>query len=102
MRYVVQPTPRTTADLNGIYDSLSEYSEPAAERTCDLIKDGIRGLADFPRRYAIARESAGSSVEIRQLIVGNYRVLYQIVMGQVMVMRIVHASQETLRPMDLM
>ena len=102
MNFTVIVLPGATADLEAIHESLSVYSEGTADRTCDLIERAVLGLTEFPRRFAVARESKGSSIEIRQMIVGNYRVLYHIIGDKVRVMRIIHASRGTLRPMDLM
>jgi plasmid stabilization system protein ParE len=102
MTYIIDFIPRADADLDAVHESLSAYSERTADKTVLLIKDAILSLSDFPRRFAVAPESLGASIEIRHLVVGNYRVLYQIIGDKVQVMRIVHAAQDTLKPIDLM
>ena len=101
MSFTINMHARAMAELDAIHDSLSAYSETAADRTYALIKDGILGLSDFPRRYAIAPESERSSIEVRHLIIGNYRVLYSIIGATVSVWRVVHGARRAIDPIDL-
>jgi plasmid stabilization system protein ParE len=101
MSFVIDMRPAALADLNNIQGSLSAYSEQTADRTYALIKDGILSLEDFPRRFALAPESSRATIEIRHLVIGNYRVIYTIAYEAVRVLRIVHAAQKPLDPKEL-
>ncbi len=101
MKYEIDIRPRATADLDEIQENLSAYSEETANRTYTLIKDGILSLTDFPRRFALAPESARADIEIRHLIIGNYRVLYSIIGPKVRIARVVHAARRAIDPIEL-
>ncbi len=101
MTYEIELHPRAIADLDAIEQALSAYSEQTARRTYGLLKDGILSLGDFPRRFALAPESARAAIEVRHLIIGNYRVLYSIIGTKVRVARVVHAAQRAIDPMEL-
>ena len=76
MTFEIHVYPRAVYDLDRIHDYLSDYSIAAADHTCDLIQHAIFELRGFPRRYAQAPESRHCSIELRHLIVGNYRVIF--------------------------
>jgi plasmid stabilization system protein ParE len=101
MSFIIDMRAAAVADLNGIQDFLSAYSEQTANRTYALIKDGILGLEDFPRRFALAPESQGATIEVRHVIVGHYRILFTVFGETVRILRVVHAAQQTLDPKDL-
>ena len=101
MTFQIHIQGNAVVDLESIHEYLSAYSQDAAERTYASVKQAILGLAEFPRRYAVAPESARASVEIRHLIVGNYRILYSIIGETVTVRRVVHAAKDLMDPMEL-
>jgi plasmid stabilization system protein ParE len=100
MKFDIDIHPRAVSDLEEIVSYIGAYSSDAADRTYLLIKHGIVSLSDFPRRCAKAPESSRTSLELRHLIIGNYRVLYSIIGNKVHVWRIVHAAQ-TINPAEL-
>ncbi len=102
MIFALRFNPRAAADIEEIHDFLAAYSSAAADQTLDLIQQAISGLREFPRRYAVAPESEKASIELRHLIVGNYRVIYSILGNVVFVYRVVHATRRTLNPMDFL
>jgi len=89
------------ADLEAIHEYLSAFSADAADRNYAAIKEAALGLREFPRRYALAPESPKSTVELRNLTVGNYRIIYSIIMESVNVWRVVHVARKELSPFEL-
>ncbi len=77
-------------DLENIHAFLHEFSADAAERTYALVKDAIRTLEDSSCRRPPQLESARVAVEVRHLLIGNYRALFYIKDDTVHVLRIVH------------
>ena len=101
MSFLIDIRPAAEADLNDIHERLSAYSEDTGNRTYSLLKDAICSLQEFPRRFALAPESTGATLEVRHLVVGNYRVLYTIIGNVVRVARVVHGAQRSLDPKEL-
>lgn len=69
-------TDNAIADLNDIGEYIAKDSERYAELTVLKLFTAPDILEDNPRRGSIVPEFRDSS--IRQLIVGNYRVVYQV------------------------
>jgi toxin ParE1/3/4 len=101
MTYRVQMTMTAVADLRNIQEYLAESSGASADRVLDVLEKACQGLADFPKRYPRAPESARETTEIRQAVVSHYRVLFRIVGDTVHVLRIRHTAQQQLRPGEL-
>jgi plasmid stabilization system protein ParE len=101
MRFKIDVHPQAVSELEGIHAYLSEFSSDAADRTFLLLKHGIVSLSDFPRRCPQAPESVGASVEIRHLVVGNYRILFSIIGQTVHIWRVRHGAQDHLDPGEI-
>ena len=71
--------------------------ETAALWYFDIV-NAIQSLQDSPARCPLAPESRTFGDEIRQLIFGNYRVLFLIDDEIVRVLRVRHGRQDTLTP----
>ena len=90
-----------TVDLDEIHQRISLSSLDAADRTYDRLKQAILTLAEFPKRFPVAPESAKTSLEMRHTHVGNYRIIFSILGEQVHVWRVVHAARQSLDPGEL-
>ena len=101
MSYGIHVTAMAVADMEVICSYLAETSEEAAERTRTLIEKAIASLTDFPKRYALAPEAAIHGKEVRQMIVGRYRVLFMVIIETVNIVRIRHTAQAPLTPGEL-
>jgi toxin ParE1/3/4 len=101
MTYRIHITTAAVADMGEIDAYLKETSPEAAERAVTLIENAIASLTDFPKRYALAPEAAIHGKEVRQMIVGRYRVLYMVIMETVNILRVRHAAQAPLKPGEL-
>jgi plasmid stabilization system protein ParE len=101
MSYPVHVETLAVADAEGFRSSLEETSLQAAERFTQMIEKAIESLADFPNRYALAPEAQTHHREIRQMFVGNYRILYVVKADAVRVIRIRHSSQQNFKAGEL-
>ena len=101
MNYRINVTPRATADIQEIYERIAEDSPAAAERIATLFASSIKAAVDFPKRYPLAPESHFESTEIRQMIVGNHRMLFRIIGDTLHFVRVRHCAQQLLKPGEL-
>lgn len=89
----VRLSERAIADIADIWDRIAGISTESATRISDAVIDAALGLADFPERHAPLKDWERP---VRQLTVGSWAVLYEIV-GEplhVTVLRIVSASAD--------
>jgi len=79
-------------DLADIHMQIALDSPDHAAQWFNRTVETIRSLANSPRRCPIARESRSHDDEIRQLLRGNYRILFTI--GDVVhVLHVRHAAR---------
>jgi plasmid stabilization system protein ParE len=97
MKYRVTIHPMAVADLDGVFAWIAEESPGNAVRWYQRLLDDIRSLASFPHRCPIAPESDALGKEIRQLLFGDYRVLFMIDGTDVHVLRVRHAMRRPFR-----
>ncbi len=96
MKYRVLIEPRAKADLKAAYLYIAEDSPAQSDDWfADLLK-AIATLERMPRRCPLAIENAAFDEEIRQLIHGNYRVLFTISGSEVTVTHVRHAARRPL------
>lgn len=79
-RYRVEFVESAKADIARSFEwGRQEWGLAAAHKWYRCLKDSVRKtLFHFPLGQPLAPESKGENVEIRQMIVGRYRVLFQI------------------------
>jgi toxin ParE1/3/4 len=78
-------------DLRAIHEYISTDSEFYANRFVDRLIDTVEGIQEFPRKGRVVPEF--NNPDIREVIVGPYRVVYRIYSGFVGVVRIHHSSR---------
>ena len=93
MRYDVVILAAAEAELDEAYRFIREDSQSRAKRWREKLLSKARSLRAFPGRCAIAPESFALGVEVRQLVVGNYRVLFTIDGSTVTIRHIRHAAR---------
>ena len=76
-------------DLKSIFDYISQDSEFYARRFADKLFLRVEALQDFPRMGRVVPEFENPS--IRELVEGNYRVVYRVFDDRVEVIRIRHS-----------
>lgn len=97
MKYTVilQPAAEEEIEAGYLY-LLSEASVAVAVRWFNQLEQAIETLEAMPRRCAVAPESSYFELEIRQLLVDPYRILFTIAGKEVHVLHVRHASRRRL------
>ncbi len=97
-RVRIEPTAR--ADIADHYRYLQKhaFASDYPEEWFEEITEAILSLEEMPFRCALAPESEEFEEEIRQLIVGSYRVLFTVEEDRVHVLHVRHGKQDILRP----
>jgi toxin ParE1/3/4 len=88
MKVRVIHTARAWRDLTAIFDWVAQDSVQAAVDLTDAILTGIERLSDFPERCPIALERSLSGRPLRNLIVGNFRIIFWVEDDTVVVVHI--------------
>ncbi len=101
MSYRIDITTPAVADMEDIAAHIAERSPEASERMVTIIENAIGSLVDLPKRYALAPEAVTHRKEVRQMIVGRYRVLFMVIMETVHILRVRHTAQALLKPGEL-
>ena len=78
-------------DLKSIHDYISKDSKRYADRYVEKLIDRVGQLEQFPRSGRVVPEF--DSTTIRELIEGNYRIVYKISVDQIAIIRIHHSSR---------
>ncbi|MEQ6168654.1 MULTISPECIES: type II toxin-antitoxin system RelE/ParE family toxin [unclassified Ekhidna] len=79
------------SDLQQIYDYISDDSPLYAERFVMKLIDKVSILKEFPNAGRIVPEFENQ--QLRELIEGNYRIIYKIKPDFIGVVRVHHSSQ---------
>ena len=82
---------KALAQLADITDGLSVHSVAAADRLSDELIAASYRLADFPRLGRALPE--GNFAEVRELLVGKYRMVYTAGDFQVEIIAVLHQAQ---------
>ena len=77
-------------DLQSIHEYISKDSKRYADRYVDKLIDRVNQLENFPKSGRVVPEFDSES--IRELIEGNYRIIYKISSDQVAIVRVHHSS----------
>lgn len=84
--------PRAEADIEAIVDyTKTEYGERQAKRYVEEILRQVAFAAEFP---GIGSEAVGLPAEYRKVRSGLHRVIYRHTEHELIVVRIIHASQD--------
>jgi len=79
-------------DLQSIHEYISKDSKRYADRFIEKIINRVDQLESFPKSGRIVPEFNSSL--IRELIEGNYRIVYKISGDQVAIVRVHHAARQ--------
>jgi len=80
------------ADLLEALEYLTQLSPQAAATFLDEVESAASSLVEFPERGAMVREL--DIPDIRQLILGRYRLIYRVEHGGVAIVRLVHGARD--------
>lgn len=91
----IEWTPRAHANLTAIRGYIAQDSPQAAESLpMRLLREAAR-LEDFPRMGGIVPEFG--EADVREIIVGSYRVIYHVTATHVRVVAVRHGSRRLRR-----
>lgn len=96
-RYAVQLTPDAIEYLSKIVSWIAWDSPAYAKAVHERLRRAVAELSTMPRRYEFAREAASGdkdAKELRQAVVGPYRIVFTIEENVVTVFAIVHAHRD--------
>jgi addiction module RelE/StbE family toxin len=79
-------------DLRLIHEYISKDSKRYADRFVEKLFERVDQLESFPKSGRVVPEF--NSVSIRELIEGNYRIVYKITSSQVAIIRVHHAARQ--------
>ena len=85
-------TEYATGDLRSIHEYISKDSKVYADRQVDKIIKRVDQVRTFPKSGRVVPEF--DSELIRELIEGNYRIVYQIKADTIAIVRIHHAARQ--------
>jgi plasmid stabilization system protein ParE len=102
MTFRVETTAAAEQDADAILDWLiSQHAGDAGTRWFVALQEAIASLAEFPKRWPLAPESAVFPFEVRQLLYGHaphvYRILFTIENKTVYVLHIRHGRRQPLK-----
>lgn len=92
-------TKQAVNDLNGIADFIAKDSKKFAKITISKIRTSAKQLISFPLSGRVVPEI--NIIEIREIIIGNYRLIYFIVDANRIDILAVHHSAKRLDNDDL-
>lgn len=101
MSFHVSMTARAEADLRDIVEHIAHDSPLNASRWLDRVENAIGRLEEFPGRCRRAPEAEVFQETIRQLILGNYRILFAVREQDVVILSVRHAARRPLRRDEL-
>ena len=86
--FEVRFTRAAEADLERLYDHLTEQGSPAiADALLDAVLKKVEALERFPHRGSVPKELAGLGIRtFRQLVHSPYRIIYRVIGQEVFVM----------------
>ncbi len=93
-QYQVNISSIAAEEIEKFYLYIADDSPANAESWYFSIYDQIQTLNNFPARNPFADEDVFYDYEIRNLIVGNYRVLYRIKGKTVEILHVKHGKME--------
>jgi plasmid stabilization system protein ParE len=96
MDYHVEISPEADQELEAAFLWIAADSPIRALKWIGTARERISSLTRFPHRCPLAPESDTFQIEIRQLIVRPYRVLYTVHHDVVRLLHIRHASRKSL------
>lgn len=83
-------TETAVADLEAIHSFITRDSEYYASVFVLEILDAVKKLENFPRSGRMVPEV--NDDDVRELILGNYRLIYQIAKSQIEILTLLHGA----------
>jgi plasmid stabilization system protein ParE len=89
---IVRWSDTSRADLRAIHAFIARDSRIYARQTVERIKKAVERLRRFPGSGTLVRER--DRPDLREILVGNYRVIYWLNEGVAVILTVVHASRQ--------
>lgn len=93
MKYKVVITPTAEANLSEIHRHIALDSAAAAKKFLVGLRGKIKTLASMPERCPLAREDGLDGMVIRQLLYGDYRILFSQDAAHVVILQVRHGAR---------
>lgn len=93
MKFRVNVTANAEAEIAETYHWIAEQSPSEALHWIDRLEARIRELESFPRRGRIAAEGSLFAQEVRQITLGDYRIMYLVTEHTVDVLHVRHSAR---------
>ncbi|MBI4602849.1 MAG: type II toxin-antitoxin system RelE/ParE family toxin [Planctomycetes bacterium] len=90
--------PSVEAEIEEAYAWIAKCAPQAAAAWYNGRIDAMQSMAEMPERCPLAPESRTFGREIRQLLYGNYRILFTVEATAVHVAHVRHGARRPLRP----
>lgn len=100
--YSVQVSANAEQDIRQAYLYIRQDSPNNAKRWLQSLLEASKTLATFPTRCPLAIEENPFECEVRQLVHGNYRLLYTVTEDVVVILHVRHAARNPITPNDLL
>lgn len=101
MAHKVRLTERAYAELDEIVAYIAQNAPIAALTWRDSVWRKVDSLEHFPLRHGLAPEAEAAGADIRQTLLGVYRILYRVSDDWVTVCGIRHGARRPMRPDEL-
>jgi toxin ParE1/3/4 len=85
-------TESAQVDLRAIHAFIARDSSVYARRTIDRLRKAVNRLSRFPGSGARVHEK--DLPELREILVGNYRIIYRFDESRVVILTVVHAARQ--------
>ena len=79
-------------DLRSIHEYIAKDSKRYADRHVEKLMTRVDQLENFPKSGRVVPEF--DTPTIRELIEGNYRIVYKVSINQVAILRVHHAARQ--------
>jgi addiction module RelE/StbE family toxin len=90
-------------DLDSVRNYIARDSKHYAERFMEKLIEGVEKLKKFPKIGRRVQESEEKN--IRELLFYNYRIIYRVETGRILILTVIHASrdlgQKEFKPWDI-
>lgn len=93
MTYKVVVTPEAKGDLDRIFRFVALEKPDAARKFVSGLRRRLKSLASMPRRCSRAPEDGLDGLEIRHLVHGQYRIIFAIDGGTVVILQVRHGAR---------
>jgi addiction module RelE/StbE family toxin len=89
---IVRWSETSRADLRAIHAFIARDSRVYARRTVERIKQAVERLRRFPGSGTLVHER--DCPDLREVLVGSYRVIYWVRQDVVVILTVVHAARQ--------